>query len=116
MDLWFSLMDGDAPLGMDALVHDWPRALMYAFPLKALIPAVLERVESGGFELIQIAPRCPDREWFPELIALLPCKPWRLPVRQDLLSQARREIWHPTPERWLLAAWPLKGRGCRSQS
>ncbi|XP_048085438.1 protein enabled-like isoform X2 [Alosa alosa] len=37
---------------------------------------------------------------------------WRAveaPGPQRLLSQADMAIWHPAPERWQLAAWPLRG-------
>uniref|UniRef100_A0A1A8PZ04 ribonuclease H n=1 Tax=Nothobranchius rachovii TaxID=451742 RepID=A0A1A8PZ04_9TELE len=52
--LFFSLRDRDAPLGVDALAHDWPRGLLYAFPPVALIPPTLLRgpgVPSGRLDL-----------------------------------------------------------------
>lgn len=30
----FSLMESNAPLGMDTLAHKWLKVLLYAFPLK----------------------------------------------------------------------------------
>jgi len=35
--MFFSLRDVDAPLGVDALAHPWPRVLLYAFPPLCLI-------------------------------------------------------------------------------
>lgn len=32
-----------------------------------------------------------------------------IPLRQDLLSQARGMTWHPRPDLWKLWAWPLSG-------
>ncbi|KAI2645622.1 Transposon Ty3-G Gag-Pol polyprotein [Labeo rohita] len=40
---WFSLTH-PAPLGLDAMVQTWQRLRLYAFPLIALLPGVLERV------------------------------------------------------------------------
>ncbi|KAI2645044.1 ORF V: Enzymatic polyprotein [Labeo rohita] len=45
--LWYSLVH-PAPLGLDAMVQTWPRLRLYAFPLIALLPRVLERVRRDG--------------------------------------------------------------------
>lgn len=39
--MFFSLKDVDAPLGVDALAHPWPRVLLYAFPPLCLIISTL---------------------------------------------------------------------------
>ncbi len=39
--LFFSLKDQSAPLGIDALAHEWPRTLLYAFPPITLISPTL---------------------------------------------------------------------------
>ncbi|XP_049432685.1 uncharacterized protein LOC125889068 [Epinephelus fuscoguttatus] len=39
---------GSAPLGVDALAHQWPRILLYAFPPIALISPTLARVREEG--------------------------------------------------------------------
>lgn len=44
--LWFTLIP-PAPLGPDAMVQEWPRLHMYAFPPTALLPAVLARACLG---------------------------------------------------------------------
>lgn len=50
-----------APLGMDALAHKWTKVLLYAFPPKALIPALLERVRRDKHKVILIVPHLPDQ-------------------------------------------------------
>lgn len=107
--LFFSLHDQGAPLGVDALAHRWPKTLLYAFPPIALIPPTLARVREGGLSMILIAPRWQGKHWLAEIFQLLSSPPWPLPLRRDLLSQARGEIFHPHPERLALWAWPVSG-------
>ena len=106
--LWFSLSQ-PAPLGLDAMVHPWPRSRLYAFPPIALLPGVLERVRRDGLSLLLIAPFWPARVWFADLVSLLDGSPLEIPIRRDLLSQANGSILHPRPELWRLWAWPLRG-------
>lgn len=106
--LWFSLSQ-PAPLGLDAMVHPWPRSRLYAFPPIALLPGVLERVRRDGLSLLLIAPFWPARVWFSDLVSLLDGSPLEIPIRRDLLSQASGSILHPRPELWRLWAWPLRG-------
>ncbi len=68
--LWFSLAH-PAPHGLDAMTQTWPRLRLYAFPLIALLPGVLERVRRDLVPLLLIAPRWPGRVWFPNLLSLL---------------------------------------------
>uniref|UniRef100_UPI003AAC7FDB uncharacterized protein n=1 Tax=Centroberyx gerrardi TaxID=166262 RepID=UPI003AAC7FDB len=108
--MFFSLQDGSAPLGLDALAHQWPQTLLYVLPPVALIQTTLELVRIGRLTMILIAPRWPKKAWFTEIMSLLNGRPWRFPMCRDLLSQAQGQIWHPRPEIWDLWAWPLKGR------
>ncbi|XP_034750411.1 uncharacterized protein LOC117958235 [Etheostoma cragini] len=74
--LWFSLTP-PAPLGLDAMVREWPRLRLYAFPPVALLPGILERVRREGICLLLVAPFWPTRVWFSDLMALLDGPPWR---------------------------------------
>ncbi len=103
--LWYSL----TPLGLDAMVQTWPRLRLYAFPLIALLPGVLERVRRDDVRLLLVAPFWPGRVWFSDLISLLDGSPWEIPVRRDLLSQVGGTLVHPRPELWKLWVWPLRG-------
>lgn len=107
--LFFSLTDDSAPLGVDALAHQWPNVLLYAFPPISLIIPTLSRVREKGLSMILIAPRWPSRQWIAEITLLLFDQPWPLPLRRDLLSQARGQIYHPHPEMVALWAWPVRG-------
>lgn len=107
--LFFSLTDQSAPMGLDAMAHEWPRVLLYAFPPLELITPTLARVRERNLTLILIAPRWQGKHWLAEIFQLLYDQPWRLPLRRDLLTQARGEIFHPHPERMALWAWPVRG-------
>lgn len=107
--LYYSLTDQSAPLGLDALAHEWPRVLLYAFPPLELITATLSRVREKKHCLILVAPYWPAMHWMAEIFQLLCNRPWPLPLRSDLVTQARGEIFHPHPERLALWAWPVRG-------
>lgn len=114
--LWFSLVDSTSPLGQDALAHDWPKVLLYAFPPFPLIDHTLRRVLQEGHRLLLVAPYWPARTWFPMLRRLCCGSPMRLPSRTDLLSQMGGRILHPNPDRLQLWVWPLQGLDQTSRS
>ncbi|XP_020780058.2 uncharacterized protein LOC110159790 [Boleophthalmus pectinirostris] len=107
--LWFSWTECASPLGQDALAHDWPRTLLYAFPPFPLIFQTLLRVLQEGHSLLLVAPFWPARPWFPLLLRLCSGPAQRLPSRRDLLSQLGGQILHPDPGRLKLWVWPLQG-------
>lgn len=109
--LWFSLMEDMSPLGQDALAHDWPDVLLYAFPPLPLIFPTLHRVLQEGHHLLLVAPFWPGRTWFPLLRRLCYRPPMCLPCRMDLLSQMGGLVFHPNPSRLQLWVWPLRGLG-----
>ncbi|MGH0123724.1 UNVERIFIED_CONTAM: hypothetical protein FKN15_013590 [Acipenser sinensis] len=90
--LWYSLHRLGGPLGVDALVHEWPKAFLYAFPPISLLPAFL--ASEASVLLVRI--------WFSTLCQLLNDQPWDTPLRLALLSQARGTLWHPEPGDWRL--------------
>ncbi|XP_016368535.1 uncharacterized protein LOC107708749, partial [Sinocyclocheilus rhinocerous] len=57
--VFFSLAGDDAPLGVDALAHEWPDVLLYTFP--PLIESTLRRVRQYKHVMILIAPYWPGR-------------------------------------------------------
>ncbi len=106
--LYFSLTEG--PLGTDALAHSWPRALRkYAFPPVSLLAQTLCKLREDEEQVLLVAPHWPTRTWFPELISLATAPPWRIPLRNDLLSQGLGTIWHPRPDLWNLHVLLLDG-------
>ncbi|XP_016333453.1 uncharacterized protein LOC107681650 [Sinocyclocheilus anshuiensis] len=93
----------------DALAHDWPSLLLYAFPPIALIPQVIRQIREKRHKVLLVAPLWRNQLWFSEMSQLLTAAPWPIPLRRDLLSQANMTIWHPQPKLWALHLWPLDG-------
>ncbi len=100
----------------DALAHDWPNLLLYAFPPIALLPQVVRRIREQGHKVLLVAPLWRNQPWLSELTQLLTAAPWPVPLRRDLLSQENGTIWHPRPELWALYILPLNGSLLASQS
>ena len=98
-----------------ALSQRWPRCPLYAFPPVSLLPQVLERVRKTKCPVLLVAPFWKNQAWFPVLMQLADIAPWPVPLRRDLLSQARGSIWHPHPELWSLHVWALNGYPLVSQ-
>ncbi|KAK7898748.1 hypothetical protein WMY93_019601 [Mugilogobius chulae] len=94
---WFSLLETTGSLGQDAFAHPWPRTLLYAFPPLPLIMPTLQRIFQEGHRVLLVAPFWPSQPWFPLLHRLCHSHSWRLPAREDLLSQFGGRIWHPNP-------------------
>jgi hypothetical protein len=111
MDLFASEENSHCPIyfsrSEDALAQEWPRRPLYAFPPIALLPQVIQRIRDSRHSVLLIAPRWESQNWVPELTQLSQTAPWPIPVRADLLSQARGTIWHPHPQRWALHAWVI---------
>ncbi len=100
----------------DALAHDWPNLLFYAFPPIALTPQVISRIREQGHKVLLVAPLWENQPWLSELTQLLVAATWPVPLRQGLLSQTNGTIWHPRPELWALHHLPLNGSLPASQS
>ena len=103
---FFSLR-GRPPMGLDALAHDWPRELLYAFPPLELIPQTLERVRRFKLTVLLVAPGW--GVWRSEITPLLYDDPLPLPPLRDLLRQGGDEIFHPQPQGLDLQVWPVRG-------
>ncbi len=88
--LWFTLSH-TSPLGLDALAHEWPRTRLYAFPPIQVLSVVLLRIRAERVEhLLLLSPWWPTQSWFSDMVSLLFGPPWEIPLRHDLLTQARR--------------------------
>lgn len=107
--LFFSLTEGS--LGTDALAHSWPRGMRkYAFPPVSMLAQLLCKVREDEEQVLLVAPLWPNRTWISELSLLATALPWRIPLREDLLSQGQGTIWHPRPDLWNLHVWSLDAR------
>ena len=93
----------------DALPQVWPSVPLYAFPPISMLPQVLAKIRETRCAVLLIAPHWENQPWFPELVNMSDTAPWPIPVRRDLLSQARGLILHPHPKHWTLHAWVING-------
>jgi len=55
-------------LGVEALPHTWPNALLYVFPPLSLIIPTLKRVRECGHSVILIVPNWPGKLWLMGII------------------------------------------------
>ncbi|KAI2668460.1 ORF V: Enzymatic polyprotein [Labeo rohita] len=99
---------GTAPLGLDAMVQTWPRLRLYAFPMIALLPGVLERVRWDGVRLLLVAPYWPARAWFSDLISLLDGSPWEIVEVVETILQSRA----PSMRKLYALKWKLFTSWC----
>ena len=106
--LWFSLGESTSPLGQDALAHEWPRQLLYAFPPLPLILPTLDRIVRGHHRVLLVAPR-----WLGSVVShtrrLLVGSRAVSPCRQTSSRSWGGQVWHPDPARLQLWVWPLRG-------
>jgi hypothetical protein len=96
-------------LATDALSISWRGIIAYAYPPMALLLRILNKVEEDKCKILLIAPVWPRRHWYARLLQLLCESPILLPDKVDLLTQHKGKLWHPNPELFKLAAWPLSG-------
>ena len=117
--LWYSLNPNDgAPLGTNAFGPDlWPGVLLYAFPPRDCLLALLVRFREQGGNMVLVAPTNEASEWFPLMCALVQGQRLDLPDREDALTQADGRLRSPP---WVgghrLAAWKLYAPGSRLEA
>ena len=107
LPLFVSPIPDPRAVSYDALALSWEGMDAYAFPPIALIPRVLERVRLFRCRLLLIAPKWPNRAWYPDLVELAEPTPIPLPVRRDLLINPHTRHFHDNVERLALHAWQL---------
>lgn len=107
LPIYFSPVPDEGAEGVDALLQDWSKHLLYAFPPLALIRQVLNKVQKDQAEVILIAPCWPNQEWYPDLLALLVEDPRELPCWDRLLRQPHLKVFHLQPRVMALHAWKL---------
>jgi hypothetical protein len=111
LPVFCSWQNDQRALHVDALSFSWKNLTAYAFPPLALVQRViLKALNDQVHSLILIAPRWPNRTWFPLLLQHLFQDPILLPLLPNLLTQQTGRLWHPNPGVLSLAAWPLSGK------
>ena len=84
-------------LAVDALSQSWKGITGYAFPPFALIPKVLNKIQSEECIIYLIAPCWPRQSHFPMILDLLVDYPRKIPDRPDLLRMPRSPLYHQNP-------------------
>ena len=95
-------------MAVDALSMNRKAIWAYAYPLPALLPQFLEKVQRDWCQLILIAPRGPHAIWFTLLLGVLVDSPLQIPNIHRLLSQPRGLI-HQDPSNIQLHTWTISG-------
>ena len=106
--LYFSPFCDPSAIGTDALLQNWDRYQVYAFPPWSMIPLVLKKLgSSSGVLMTLVAPFWPQRPWFPDPLELVVDGPIALPQCRDLLSQPMFHCHHLRIDKLPLHAWRL---------
>ncbi len=80
---------------VDAMSCEWTGMDAYIFPPWAMLNEVLNKVAREECVVTLIAPRWPNRPWFPVLLGLLVDVPVALPPRPDLLTMPHNDRLYP---------------------
>jgi hypothetical protein len=97
LPVYVSPVPDPAALDLDALAMSWEGIDAYAFPPPILIPRVLQRFRQFHCRLLLIAPRWPNRLWFPDLLHLADPDPLLLPEWTNLLIHPFSRKFQPDP-------------------
>lgn len=81
-----------------------------------LIPKVLQHIRQYNCQVILIAPFCPRRPCYTELLQLLAAVPLNLPNCPQLLQQPNTKIFHPNVEEQQLTAWLLSSEASKKRT
>ena len=96
-------------LAVDALEMNWSGLHHYSFPPTALCPLVVKKlINSQSCRMLLVAPLWETKEWLQDLLALSIRKPIALPLKENLLKQPHREVFHQNLRSLNLHAFWLK--------
>ena len=92
LPLYVSPYPDPQALAVDAMSCSWAGMDAYIFPPWAMIGAVLNKALHQSCVLTLIAPRWPNRAWFPLLLQLLVDNPVQLPYLEDLIQMPHNHL------------------------
>ena len=100
---------------VDALNTSWENLVAYAYPPTALLPRIVQKLQSQLCRLILIAPGWPTEPWFWDLVEMSLDIPRKLPPLPTLLKQPTTNQFHRQPESlnlhvWYLGVYPLDNK------
>jgi len=98
---------------IDAFSYCWSKGLFYAFPPFSLIPQVLQKIREDRASGILVVPDWPTQPWYPSLLRLITCHPYKVKRSRHLLSLPTRphEV-HPLHRKMDLLICRLSGMPC----
>ena len=100
---------------VDALNIQWENLVAYAFPPTALLPKVVQKLQSQMCRLLLIAPGWPSKPWFWDLVEMSLDMLRRLPQIRTLLKQPINNVFHSNPATLNLHVWYLGAHRCNNE-
>ena len=100
---------------VDALNVPWENLVAYAYPPTALLPKVVQKLQSQMCRLLLIAPGWPSKPWFWDLVEMSLDVPRRLPQIRTLLKQPMNNHFHTNPASFNLHVWYLGAHRCNNE-
>ena len=107
LPLYVSPIPDPQAWAVDALNIPWENLVAYAFPPTALLPKVIQKLQSQVCRLILIAPGWPTKPWFWDLVGMSLDIPRQLPPTRTLLKQPLNNHYHANLTSLNLHAWYL---------
>ena len=90
---------------IDALNINWSGLTDYAYPPRALLHRVIQKIRQSNCLIIVIAPSWPGMPWFWDLVQLSTEIPLQLPVSRTLLKQSHNYVFHSNLQHLNLHTW-----------
>ena len=94
-------------LATDAMSMNWNGMHAYAFPLFALIPAIINKIRQHHCNIVLIAPLWAEISWFPDILRLVVAPVIRIPSHKNLLTQLGQKFVRENVGSLKLHAWSL---------
>ena len=114
LPLYISPIPDPQAWAVDALNIPWENQVVYTFLPTALLPKVVQKLQSQMCRLILIAPGWPSKPWFWDLVEMSMDVPRQLPHIQTLLKQPMNNHFHTNPASLNLHVWYLGAHCCNS--
>ena len=115
LPLYVSPIPDPQAWAVDALNIPWENLVAYAFPPTALLPKVVQKLQSQMCRLLLIAPGWPSKPWFWDLVEMSLDVPRRLPQIRTLLKQPMNNLFHSNPASLNLHVWYLGAQHCNNE-
>ena len=107
LPLYISSIPDPQAWAVDALNIPWENLVAYAFPPTALLPKVVQKLQSQICRIILIAPGWPTKPWFWDLVEMSLDIPRQLRPIRTLLKQPLNNRYHANPASLNLHVWYL---------